>query len=49
MDVVTNSNELALPPKIEAQEVAGYRLYFAEQTLHGRLLESIDERKAHLP
>jgi pyruvate dehydrogenase (quinone) len=49
VDVVTNPNELALPPKIDAQEVAGYGLYFAKQTLHGRLFESIDELKGHLP
>lgn len=49
VDVVTNPNELALPPKIDAKEVVGYGLYFAEQTLHGRLFESIDELKGHLP
>ena len=48
-DVVTNPNALALPPKIDAKEVAGYGLYFAKQTLHGRLFESIDELKGNLP
>jgi pyruvate dehydrogenase (quinone) len=49
IDVVTNPNALALPPKIEAKEVAGYGLYFAKHTLHGRFFESIDELKGSLP
>jgi pyruvate dehydrogenase (quinone) len=49
VDVVTNPNSLALPPKIDAKEVAGYGLYVAKQTLHGRLFESIDELKESLP
>jgi pyruvate dehydrogenase (quinone) len=49
VDIVTNPNALALPPKIDAKEVAGYGLYFAKQTVHGRLFESIDELKGNLP
>jgi pyruvate dehydrogenase (quinone) len=49
VDVVTNPNELAMPPKVDAIEVAGYGLYFAKQTLHGRLFESIDEVRGNLP
>jgi pyruvate dehydrogenase (quinone) len=49
IDVVTNPNALALPPRIDAKEVAGYGLYFAKQTLHGRFFESIDELKGNLP
>jgi pyruvate dehydrogenase (quinone) len=49
VDVVTNPNALALPPTIDAQEVAGYGLYVAKQTLHGRLFESIEELKGNLP
>jgi Natural resistance-associated macrophage protein len=49
VDVVTNPNALALPPKIDAKEVAGYGLYVAKQTLHGRLFESIEELKGNLP
>jgi pyruvate dehydrogenase (quinone) len=49
VDVVTDPNELALPPKIDAKEVAGYGLYLAKQTLHGRLFDSIDELKGNLP
>jgi pyruvate dehydrogenase (quinone) len=49
VDVVTNPNALALPPKVAAKEVAGYGLYVAKQTLHGRLFESIDELKGTLP
>jgi Thiamine pyrophosphate-requiring enzymes [acetolactate synthase, pyruvate dehydrogenase (cytochrome), glyoxylate carboligase, phosphonopyruvate decarboxylase] len=49
LDVVTNPNSLALPPKIDAKEVVGYGLYVAKQTLHGRLFESIDELKGNLP
>ena len=49
VDVVTNPNVLALPPKIDAKEIAGYGLYVAKQTLHGRLFESIDELKGNLP
>jgi pyruvate dehydrogenase (quinone) len=49
VDVVTDPNALALPPKIDAKEVAGYGLYVAKQTLHGRLFESVDELKGKLP
>ena len=49
IDVVTNPNALALPPKIDAKEVAGYGLYVAKQTLHGKLFESIDELKGNIP
>lgn len=49
IDVVTNPDALALPPKIDAKEVAGYGLYVAKQTLHGRFFESIDELKGNLP
>jgi pyruvate dehydrogenase (quinone) len=49
LDVVTNPNALALPPKIDAKEVAGYGLYVAKQTLHGKLFESIEELKGNLP
>lgn len=49
IDVVTDPNALALPPKINAKEVAGYGLYVAKRTLHGRLFESIDELKGNLP
>ena len=49
VDVVTNPNALALPPKISAKEVEGYSLYVAKQTLHGRLFQSIDELKGNLP
>ena len=49
IDVVTNPNALAIPPKIDSKEIAGYGLYVAKQTLHGRLFESIDELKGNLP
>jgi pyruvate dehydrogenase (quinone) len=49
VDVVTDPNALAMPPKIDAKEVAGYGLYLAKQTLHGRLFDSIDELKGNLP
>jgi pyruvate dehydrogenase (quinone) len=49
VDVVTDPNALAMPPKVQAKEVAGYGLYVAKQTLHGRLFESIDELKGNLP
>ena len=49
IDVVTNPDALALPPKIDAKEIAGYGLYVAKQTLHGRFFESIDELKGNLP
>jgi pyruvate dehydrogenase (quinone) len=48
IDIVTDPNALALPPKIEAKEIAGYGLYLAKQTLHGRLFESVDELKGNL-
>jgi pyruvate dehydrogenase (quinone) len=49
VDAVTNPNELAMPPKVDAKEAAGYGLYLAKQTLHGRLFESLDELKGNLP
>jgi pyruvate dehydrogenase (quinone) len=49
VDVVTNPNALALPPKVGAKEMAGYGLYVAKQTLHGRVFQSIDELKGNLP
>lgn len=49
VDIVTDPNALAMPPKIDAKEVAGYGLYLAKQTLHGRLFESIDDLKGNLP
>jgi pyruvate dehydrogenase (quinone) len=49
IDAVTNPNALALPPKIDVKEIAGYGLYVAKQTLHGHLFESIDDLKGNLP
>jgi pyruvate dehydrogenase (quinone) len=49
IDVVTNPNALALPPKIDANELAGYGLYVAKQTLHGRLFQSVEELKGNIP
>jgi pyruvate dehydrogenase (quinone) len=49
IDVVTNPDALALPPKIDARQIAGYGLYVAKQTLDGRLFESIDELKGSVP
>jgi len=49
VDVSTNPDALAIPPRIDAKEVAGYGLYVAKQTLHGKLFESIDELKGNLP
>jgi len=49
VDVVTDANALAMPPKVQSSEVAGFGLYLAKQTLHGRLFESIDELKGNLP
>ena len=49
VDAVTDPNALAMPPKIDAKEVAGYGLYLVKQTLHGRLFESIDELKGNMP
>jgi len=40
---------LAIPPRIDAKEAAGYGLHGAKQTLHGKLFESIDEPKGNLP
>jgi len=49
VDVVTDPNVLALPPKIDAKETIGYSLYLAKQTLDGRLFESLEELKGNLP
>jgi aryl-alcohol dehydrogenase-like predicted oxidoreductase len=40
---------LAIPPRIDAKEAAGYGLHGAKQTLYGKLFESIDEPKGNLP
>ena len=49
VDIVTDPNALALPPKTDAKQVAGYGLFLAKQTLHGRLFESIDDLRGNLP
>ena len=49
VDVVTDPNVLAFPPKIDAKETIGYSLYLAKQTLDGRLFESLEELKGNLP
>jgi pyruvate dehydrogenase (quinone) len=49
IDVVTDPDTLAMPPKIDAKQIAGYGLYVAKQTLHGRFFESVDELKGNLP
>jgi pyruvate dehydrogenase (quinone) len=49
VDVVTDPNVLAFPPKIDAKETMGYSLYLAKQTLDGRLFESLEELKGNLP
>jgi pyruvate dehydrogenase (quinone) len=48
VDVVNDPNALAIPPTVNAKEVAGYGMYVAKRTLHGRLFESIDELKGNL-
>ncbi len=49
LDVVTDPDALALPPKIDVNQIAGYGLYVAKQTLHGRVFETVDELKGNLP
>ena len=49
LDIVTDPNALAFPPRINAKEVAGYGLFLVKQTLHGKLFESIDDLKGSLP
>jgi pyruvate dehydrogenase (quinone) len=49
VDIVTDPNALAMPPKVDAVQAAGYGLYLAKQTLHGRLFESIEDLKGNLP
>ena len=49
VDVATDPNVLAFPPKIDAKETMGYSLYLAKQTLDGRLFESLEELKGNLP
>jgi pyruvate dehydrogenase (quinone) len=46
---VNESRCLSHPPRIDAKGVAGYGLYVAKQTSHGKLFESIDELKGNLP
>jgi hypothetical protein len=38
-----------MPPKIDKSQIEGYGLYVAKQTLHRRLVESIDELKGNPP
>ncbi|HMI50940.1 MAG TPA: ubiquinone-dependent pyruvate dehydrogenase [Candidatus Saccharimonadales bacterium] len=49
LDIVTDPNALAFPPKLNAKEVAGYGLFLVKQTLHGKLFESIEDLKGNLP
>ena len=49
LDVVTNPDALAMPPKVDANQIAGYGLYVAKQTLHGRLFETVDELRWKAP
>jgi pyruvate dehydrogenase (quinone) len=42
LDVVTNSQELSLPPKIEAAQVKGFGIWAARAVMNGRGDELID-------
>ena len=48
LDVVTNRLELALPPKIELKEAAGFSLWVVKAVLNGRGNEVIDLARTNL-
>ncbi len=48
LDVVTNRQELAMPPKIEAAQVKGFSLYMLRAVMNGRGDEIIELAKSNL-
>jgi pyruvate dehydrogenase (quinone) len=48
LDVVTNRQELALPPKVDVKEAAGFGLWVAKAVLNGRGNEVLDLARTNL-
>jgi pyruvate dehydrogenase (quinone) len=48
IDVVTNRQELSMPPSIELKQALGFSLYMAKAVLNGRGDEIIDLAKTNL-
>jgi pyruvate dehydrogenase (quinone) len=48
LDVVTNRQELAMPPKIQAEQVKGFSLYLLKAVMSGRGDEVLDLAKSNL-
>ena len=48
LDVVTNRQELAMPPKIQAEQVKGFSLYVMRAVMNGRGDEILDLAKTNL-
>jgi pyruvate dehydrogenase (quinone) len=48
LDVVTNRQELAMPPKIQAEQVKGFSLYLLKAVMNGRGDKIIDLAKTNL-
>ncbi len=48
LDVVTNRQELAMPPRIQAEQVKGFSLYVMRAVMNGRGDEVLDLAKSNL-
>jgi pyruvate dehydrogenase (quinone) len=48
LDVVTNRQELAMPPKVDLKEVTGFGLWVAKAVLNGRGTEVLDLARTNL-
>lgn len=49
LDAVTNTQELAMPPKIEKSQITGFSLYALKAIMNGRGDEIIDVAKTNIP
>ena len=48
LDVVTNRLELAMPPKIQAEQVKGFSLYLLKAVMNGRGDQVVDLARTNL-
>lgn len=49
LDAVTNSQELAMPPKIEKAQITGFSLYALKAVMNGRGDEILDVARTNIP
>ncbi|GFE92034.1 ubiquinone-dependent pyruvate dehydrogenase [Acetobacter persici] len=49
LDAVTNTQELALPPKIEKAQITGFSLYALKAVMNGRGDEILDVARTNIP